>query len=479
LHKDQSRENKKCYTFFDFSCMIHTFETCESCNFLPELCNTCAFKGLQLCGVIIGSTKNYGMETKMKLFAIALILIIGTCIAPVKTSAQGGYVSFQVFYDELTPYGTWVENPDYGYVWLPDVAPGFTPYATNGYWVNTEDGWTWVSNYSWGWAPFHYGRWYSDPYYGPMWVPDNEWGPGWVTWRSSGGYYGWAPIAPGISISIAYSNSYNVPYSQWTFVRDRDFGRTNINNYYISSSNNITIINNSTVINNTRVDRSRNVTYNAGPERAEVEKRVGKRFAPVAIRESSKPGQRLENNQLQIYRPQVQRSGNNGQKPAPSRVTNLKDVKPPAQRTPATPRQKANPQENHQAIPPQRTEQQPKKQQPQQQQQQKQQPQRQQPQKQQPQKQQPQRQQPQKQQPQQQQPQRQQIQKQQPQQQQPQRQQIQKQQPQQQQPQKQQPQRQQPQKQQPQKQQPQKQQPDKQPQDKGGEKPPHASVHSS
>mgnify|MGYP001477596519 CR=1 FL=1 len=400
------------------------------------------------------------MKTKTKLFAIAFILMIGTCVVPVKSSAQGGYVSFQVFYDELSPYGTWVENPDYGYVWLPDVAPGFTPYATNGYWVNTEDGWTWVSNYSWGWAPFHYGRWYADPYYGPMWVPDNEWGPGWVTWRRSGGYYGWAPIGPGISINVAYSNGYDVPSGQWTFVRDRDFGRTNINNYYINNSNNVTIINNSTVINNTRVDRSRNVTYNAGPERSEVEKRAGKRFAPVAIRESSKPGQRLENNQLQIYRPQVQRSGNNGQRPAPSRVTNLKDVKPPAQRTQEAPRQRANPQENHQAVPSQRTEQQQQKQQPQRQQPQKQQPQKQQPQRQQPQQQQPQKQELQKQQPQRQQPQ--------PPQQQPQKQQIQ-----------QQPQNQQPQKQQPQRQQPRKQQPAKPPQDKGGEKPPHGSVHSS
>ncbi|MEI7980989.1 MAG: DUF6600 domain-containing protein, partial [Bacteroidota bacterium] len=77
--------------------------------------------------------------------------------------------------------------------------------------------------------------WYTDPYYGPMWVPDNEWGPGWVTWRRSEGYYGWAPIGPGISISIAYGTGYNLPYDRWTFVRDRDFGRRNINNYYVNN----------------------------------------------------------------------------------------------------------------------------------------------------------------------------------------------------------------------------------------------------
>jgi len=282
------------------------------------------------------------MKTNIKIFALLLMLCIGTWITPQKASAQGVSVGFQVFYDELSPYGTWVENPDYGYVWVPDVGPGFTPYATNGHWVLTNDGWTWVSNYSWGWAPFHYGRWYTDPYYGPIWVPDNEWGPGWVTWRRSGNYYGWAPIGPGISINVAYSNGYDIPSNQWTFVRDRDFGRVNINNYYVNNSNNVTIINNSTVINNTRIDKINNVTYNAGPARAEVEKNAGRRFIPVAIKESNKPGQTLGKTQLQIYRPQVQKNVSDGRKPAPSKVANLKDVKTPAQRTIGTPSQKGN-----------------------------------------------------------------------------------------------------------------------------------------
>src|SRR5665213_1919979 len=65
----------------------------------------------------------------------------------------------QVFYDELSPYGQWIDYPDYGYVWQPNVDQDFRPYDTNGYWVYSDYGWTWVSNYSWGWAPFHYGNW--------------------------------------------------------------------------------------------------------------------------------------------------------------------------------------------------------------------------------------------------------------------------------------------------------------------------------
>src|SRR5579871_6295154 len=72
-------------------------------------------------------------------------------------------VTYQTFYDELSPYGQWIDYPEYGYVWMPNVGPGFKPYATNGQWVYTEDGWTWSSGYNWGWAAFHYGRWFMDP----------------------------------------------------------------------------------------------------------------------------------------------------------------------------------------------------------------------------------------------------------------------------------------------------------------------------
>ena len=270
------------------------------------------------------------LKAVIKFFTLFIALNAVTWIAPQKATAQG-YISFQIFYDNLSPYGNWVDNSDYGYVWVPRVSRGFYPYGTNGHWVFTRAGWTWFSNYSWGWAPFHYGRWFYDSYYGWVWVPDNEWGPGWVTWRRSEGYYGWAPIGPGISIDFAYSSGYSLPYDRWRFVRDRDFGRTDINNYYVSTSNYTTIINNSTVINNIQVDNSRNVTYNAGPDRTEVERRVGKTFTPIAIKESSKPGQNLSNNQLQIYRPQVQKNISADRRPAPSKVVGWKKNQPTQQ----------------------------------------------------------------------------------------------------------------------------------------------------
>jgi hypothetical protein len=265
-----------------------------------------------------------------KFFILFIALNTVTCIAPQRASAQVS-ISFQVFYDNLTPYGNWVDNSDYGYVWVPRVARGFYPYGTNGHWVFTREGWTWVSSYSWGWAPFHYGRWFYDSWYGWVWVPDNEWGPGWVSWRRSEGYYGWAPIGSGISVDIAYSNSYTLPCDRWRLVRDRDFGRTNINNYYVSTTNYTTIINKSVVINNIQVDNSRHVRYNAGPDRTEVERRAGKIFSPIVIKESKKPGQNLNKGQLQIYRPQVQRNISAERKPAPAKVEGWKKNQPTSQ----------------------------------------------------------------------------------------------------------------------------------------------------
>ena len=267
-----------------------------------------------------------------KTFVLFIVFTQVIWIAPQKASAQVQVnVSFQVFYDDLSPYGNWVDNSDYGYVWVPRVSHGFIPYGTNGYWVFTEDGWTWVSNYSWGWAPFHYGRWFYDSYYGWVWVPDNEWGPGWVIWRRSEGYYGWAPIGPGISIDFAYSSGYDIPYNRWRFVRDRDFGRSNIGNYYVKTKNYTKIINNSTVINNFREDRTRNVRYNEGPDRTEVERRAGKKFTPIAIKESNRPAQNLRKDQLEIYRPQVQKNVTSDRKPAPSKVQGWKRDQPTRQ----------------------------------------------------------------------------------------------------------------------------------------------------
>jgi hypothetical protein len=107
------------------------------------------------------------------------------------------------FREALDPYGTWEEDPTYGVVWVPSpnvVGSDFAPYVTAGHWGISNGGeWIWVSDYSWGWAPFHYGRWAWISQRGWGWVPGRVYAPAWVVWRT--GYYddyyvGWAPMPP-------------------------------------------------------------------------------------------------------------------------------------------------------------------------------------------------------------------------------------------------------------------------------------------
>jgi hypothetical protein len=261
---------------------------------------------------------------------MAVSFIIFSEIIPIPVSAQ--QVSFQVFYDELGPYGQWVEDPAYGYIWFPDVGSDFMPYSTNGYWIWTDYGWTWASYYNWGWAPFHYGRWNYVDYYGWTWVPGEEWGPAWVAWRDSPGYYGWAPLTPGITVDVAIRGGFNIPPERWCFVHNQYMGRTDIHHYYGPRSSNQMFINNSTVIKNTYVDNSRHTTYICGPKREDVQKVTGKKIQVVPIKENSKPGQLFKNNELAIYRPAVSKGGTIVEKPRPIKVTDKKDIKPLAER---------------------------------------------------------------------------------------------------------------------------------------------------
>src|SRR5438046_3143232 len=100
------------------------------------------------------------------------------------------------FYEPLSPHGTWVEVGSYGRCWHPaHVAVEWRP-CCEGSWVWTDCGWYWSSDEPWGWACYHYGSWVEDPSYGWVWVPEIEWAPAWVYWRTGGDYIGWAPCPP-------------------------------------------------------------------------------------------------------------------------------------------------------------------------------------------------------------------------------------------------------------------------------------------
>ena len=287
------------------------------------------------------------MKSFIGIFAAFIALNIAFEMFPKQASAQQAAVSFQIFYNQLSPYGQWVDYPAYGYVWIPNAGPDFVPYSTGGYWVLSDDGWTWVSDYDWGWAPFHYGRWDYDNAYGWFWVPDNVWGPSWVTWRQGNGYYGWAPMRPGVSIDVSFGRSYNMAGDRWTFIRERDLGRRHVDRYRVDQRNGAAIFRNSAVISRTYVSSNRHATYIVGPDRNAVQKATGRTIKPVAIQNRSRPGEALGRGQLRMYRPEVRSANSNGQRPVPPRVVSMKDVKPPAERAVLTRPRSVNPPGNN------------------------------------------------------------------------------------------------------------------------------------
>lgn len=254
------------------------------------------------------------MKNMMK-SAIMLGLVLLFAGTTQKASAQNEDVSLQSFYDELSPYGTWIQDPQYGYVWRPDVDQDeFRPYYTNGRWVMTEYGNTWVSNYDWGWAPFHYGRWVYNSYNNWIWIPDTVWGPAWVSWRSGGGYYGWAPLGPSISIGINIGRGgYRVPDMCWNFI---PYNNIYINNYpRYNYGRNRVYIQNTVIINNTYVRNNR--TYYTGPRIDDIRRTTNQRVNVYAVNRSHSPGvSRVENNRVTIYQPRASRDSRNST-PAP------------------------------------------------------------------------------------------------------------------------------------------------------------------
>lgn len=209
---------------------------------------------------------------RILLYSIISILLSGMFYINKASAQPGPDISVSDFYDQLSPYGRWIDNPQYGRVWLPQVDAGFVPYSTNGRWISTEYGNTWASDYDWGWAPFHYGRWTYDNYYGWMWIPGSEWAPAWVSWRSGGGYYGWAPLGPGMGINV----SINIPILRWIFVPQRYIMQPRISLYSVAPRRNINFFNRTTIINNIYVNNNRR--FFSGPGVRDMERHTGRRI---------------------------------------------------------------------------------------------------------------------------------------------------------------------------------------------------------
>ena len=184
-------------------------------------------------------------------------------------------VGYSTFYNKLDPYGDWIETGDYGYVFHPRQAQSsrWRPY-TDGRWVYTDAGWTWISEEPFGWATYHYGRWTRLRGIGWVWVPGNQWAPAWVSWRKSPDYVGWAPLPPEarfeqrIGIHNWSDNYYDVGPDQYCFVASREFGAPRVEQTLLPSERNVTIINQTTNV--TNITYNNTTIVNEGPSYDEL-----------------------------------------------------------------------------------------------------------------------------------------------------------------------------------------------------------------
>ncbi|PYK63557.1 MAG: hypothetical protein DME21_02535 [Verrucomicrobia bacterium] len=216
-------------------------------------------------------------------------------------------VNYNYFYQTLAPYGSWVEVPSYGWCWQPTVSvidAGWRPYSNSGRWLWTDCGWYWHSDYSWGWAPFHYGRWYRSPLHGWVWTPDTTWGPAWVTWRYSGTYCGWAPLPPGAYFDVGVGFRFHggrvgvgfdfglVP-DCYTFIPTAYFCDYRPWRYCLPRGQIVTVFNRTKIINNFGTTPNGRAIVNVGPGRNAIASVTRTEIRKVTLRDANLTGNTL------------------------------------------------------------------------------------------------------------------------------------------------------------------------------------------
>jgi hypothetical protein len=235
------------------------------------------------------------------------------------TAPPTGEVTSDYFYGALAPYGGWVNVSGYGLCWRPSAVTynsGWQPYCDHGHWIDTDDGWYWTSDYSWGWATFHYGRWFRDPQWGWCWWPDTTWGPSWVCWRSSDSYCGWAPLPPAAvfqpGVGIVFNGEvvgagfdFGISANFFTFVPTASFCDPHPGRFRVAAAQVPGVYRQTAINNNFEVHNNDFVNRGIDPQR--ISALTHTTIRPVAIQEASTPVMRGEamggNQTLVINRP--------------------------------------------------------------------------------------------------------------------------------------------------------------------------------
>ncbi len=225
---------------------------------------------------------------------------------------RGGAINVSYFYQSLAPYGSWFDYPPYGWVWSPDgVDASWRPYS-DGEWVYTDYGWTWIDDEPWGWGPMHYGRWVYADDAGWLWVPGTVWGPAWVAWASCDDYVGWAPLppdfgwSPGLSVSFASFDVRRLPSREWCFVPRRDLASTDVRARLVPTSRVAAFMPRAT--NLTRFSSRNGAPVNVGVDVRAVERVSGRTVPRVQLVDAQRPANRRiapSGNRLEMFRGRV------------------------------------------------------------------------------------------------------------------------------------------------------------------------------
>lgn len=266
------------------------------------------------------------------LLLLGAFLAFGAFAAPhARAQVTVGY-----FYDTLSPYGEWVQDPNYGYCWHPtNVDVNWAPY-TDGYWAYTDSGWTWVSYEDYGGVVYHYGRWANLPDEGWVWVPGETWAPAWVSWRTGDAYVGWAPLPPearwdvGIGFSPWVDARFNIGPGFYSFVGVHDFGAPALGAVIMDRERNVDIINSTTNITNITVNNTN--VFVGGPSYAKYSALSSRPIPTLKLVRQTDAAQiraaggkvlaHQEGNQLMVLAPRVSAPAG-GVLPAPAKVAKV------------------------------------------------------------------------------------------------------------------------------------------------------------
>ena len=168
-----------------------------------------------------------GCGNAMRAALTALALATAILLAPVAVLAETERAVVALpNRATLSKFGNFVQHSQYGEVWMPTVTPlGWHPYPPC-QWVRSKQyGWYFDDKTDWGQFIHHYGRWTHDQQLGWVWIAGNDFSPGWVVWRTSKDYVGWAPMVPEQDVETVTIETFN-SNDQWLFMNIDRFNAT-------------------------------------------------------------------------------------------------------------------------------------------------------------------------------------------------------------------------------------------------------------